>query len=313
MKVGLIDVDAYSRRKVTFPNLSIMKISAWHKLHGDTVGWYEHGLLAQHKDIVYMSKVFGDEYSDDYPFEIDDDVIVKGGSGYAISVQGGKEVYTKELDPSLTEEVEHVFPDYGIYGIKDHAYGFLTRGCPRGCAFCHVEKMQGRRVRTVSRLWEFWNGEKNIHILDPNLTASKDYDMHMNDLAYSGAYVDFNQGLDIRLLTKEKIELLNRVNWRMIHFAWDNADEDLSEQFRTLKNNLRGCNRHNVTVYVLTNFGTTHEQDLERIEFLRSLEIQPYVMIYRKNTAPKETIQLQRYCNPVIFWSVPTFKDYKRK
>ena len=92
-------------------------------------------------------------------------------------------------------------PEYSLYGIEDTAYGFLTKGCPRGCDFCHVKDMQGRRVRTVARLSEFWAGQKKIVLLDPNITASPDFFLHIKDLADSRAYVDFSQGLDIRMLT----------------------------------------------------------------------------------------------------------------
>lgn len=310
MKIGLIDVDAVSRGKVTFPNLSLMKISAWHKQQGDHVEWYIPG-LSDHMNIVYMAKVFGNEYSKDYPFEPDADWVIKGGSGYAISVNQERETYNKIIDYSLPDEVEHIMPDYSIYNITDTAYGFLTRGCPRGCEFCHVKEMQGLKTHTVANLSEFWNGQKYIKLLDPNLTASRDYEMHMTELAESKAYVDFTQGLDARLLTKRKIELLNNVKWKRIHFAWDKPSEDLRPQFTLLKENLKSCNHGRISAYVLTNFNSTHEQDIMRIQFLRSLDIQPYVMIYRKETAPKETRQLQRWCSPFVFWKTPTFEDYK--
>lgn len=313
MIIGLIDADLRHRKKCTFPNLALMKLSAWHKAQGDIVEWYEP-CMGQY-DRVYISKVFSDEYTPDISEEIFADEILRGGSGYAITVhQDGKEHYCKADDRDLPEEVEHIMPDYGLYeeyGITDTAFGFLTKGCPRGCDFCHVQYMQGRRCRTVARLSEFWNGQKTIKLLDPNLTASRDWKTHMDDLAESRAYVDFTQGLDARLLTSEKIRDLNRVRWKMIHFAWDKPDEDLRPDFARIKNELKNCKKQNVCAYVLTNFGSTHEQDLMRIQFLRECNIQPYVMIYRKDTAPKETRHLQRWCNPFIFWKVPTFEEYK--
>lgn len=313
MRIGLVDVDAESRGKVTFPNLALMKLSAWHKQRGDTVEWYTP--ISGHFDKVYMAKVFGDEYTRDYQYYVDADQIIRGGSGYAISIKDGKEVYDKSLDSDLPYEIDHVFPDYSLYGITDTAYGFLTKGCPRGCDFCHVKNMQGRSVRTVARLPEFWNGQKNIKLLDPNLTASKDYMMHMQDLAESKAYIDFTQGLDIRFLTPERIEALRKVRYTKIHFAWDRPEEDLEPQFRQVSCILKGKRKtlHGVvSAYVLTNFSSTHEQDLHRIQVLRECDIQPYVMIYRKETAPKETRQLQRWCNPFIFWKTESFSDYKR-
>lgn len=315
MKIGLIDVDAWSRGRSGFPNLSLMKLSAWHKAQGDQVSWYDMSHSTWY-DKVYLAKVFGDEYTKDYSGMIAADEIVRGGSGYAITIRADKEVYDKSADPDLPYEVEHIMPDYGLYGITDTAYGFLTRGCPRGCKFCHVKSMQGLRVRTVARLSEFWAGQRNVVLLDPNITASRDYFMHMEDLAASKAYVDFSQGLDIRLLTPEKAEALNAVRTKMIHFAWDNPEDDLEQRFREVSAAMMGNRKslkQKVSVYVLTNFGSTHEQDLHRIQVIRECGMQPYVMIYRKETAPEETRRLQRWCNPFIFWKVPTFDEYKKR
>ena len=121
MRIGLIDVDAESRGKVTFPNLSLMKLSAWHKTNGDQVEWYEP-LLGGEYDKVYMSKVFGDEYTRDYPYEINAKEVIRGGSGYAITVRDVLECYDKSKDSDLPPEIDHITPDYSIYeqyGIVD--------------------------------------------------------------------------------------------------------------------------------------------------------------------------------------------------
>lgn len=313
MRVGLIDVDAESRGKVTFPNLALMKISAWHKTQGDHVEWYKP-LTSGHMDVVYMSKVFGNEYSKDYNFPIDADRIIKGGSGYAISVVDGVEVYDKELDKPLSPVIEHFMPDYSLYGITDTAYGFLTRGCPRGCAFCHVAKMQGRKVTHGDWLEKFWSGQKNIVLLDPNLTASQHWHMYIDDLARSGAWVDFTQGLDLRLMDEQKIADLNRVKWKRIHFAWDNPEDDMLPKLKMVMDGLKKANKRTITVYILTNFNSTHEQDLMRVMAVREAGAQPDVRIYRKPSAPKITKQLARWVNaPMIFWKVPTFDEYQHK
>ena len=309
-RVGLIDVDAESRGRVTFPNLSLMKISAYHKSIGDSVEWY-NPMMSGHMDIVYMSKVFSNEYTSDYPWPVDADKLIIGGSGYAIEVVDGREVHHPEMDKPLSPEIDHMMPDYGLYEITDTAYGFLTRGCPRGCDFCHVKSMQGRKVHTVAKLSEFWNGQKKIELLDPNLTASRDWHFHLIDLIESGAEVSFNQGLDIGLMNDRKIDDLNRLKWKRIHFAWDRPEDHYEERFANVMNKLNRASRRNVSAYVLTNNGSTIEQDLYRIMTLRSLNIQPYMMIYRKSTAPKLTRKMQRWVNnPILFWSNSTFEKY---
>ena len=312
MRVGLIDVDAESRGKVTFPNLALMKISAWHKAQGDTVEWYTP-LASGHMDKVYMSKVFGDEYTKDYIYPIDADEIVKGGSGYAIRIENGVEVYEKGKDEPLPPDVERMMPDYSLYGITDTAYGFLTRGCPRACPFCHVAEMQGRRVWHVSQLGEWWDGQKNIVLLDPNITASPCFDIYMRMLEHSGAWVDFSQGLDLRLMDEQKIAALNRVKWKRIHFAWDNPEDDLSAKLDMVMNGLERARKESISVYVLTNFNSTHEQDYKRVMAIKEAGAHPYVMIYRKPTAPHVTKALARWANEPRLFNSCTFEEYDRR
>ena len=164
-KIGLIDVDGHN-----FPNIPLMKISAYHKAQGDHVEWYDP-MFSGHMDKVYVSKVF--RFSPDFDYFIDADEVQYGGSGYCISLVNGKEVFDKSKDIDLPPEIEHIYPDYSLYGITDTAYGFLTRGCPRGCSFCHVEAKEGRASRKVADLKEFWNGQKNIVLCDPNILACK--------------------------------------------------------------------------------------------------------------------------------------------
>ena len=136
MKVGVIDLDRKSQKK-PFPNLPLMKLSAWHKAQGDEVVWYD----GTYCDLVYVSKVFS--FSPDYDGEINAAEVRYGGSGFAISLVNGKEVYDKSKDLPLPYEVEHIYPDYSLYGIMDYAYGFIQKGCPGDassvmCNLCKV-------------------------------------------------------------------------------------------------------------------------------------------------------------------------------
>lgn len=292
MKIGLIDVDSHN-----FPNLALMKISAYHKSKGDDVEWW-NGFF--HYDIVYMSKVFDDTYSQDMTFCIDADKVIKGGTGYG-------------LDNKLPDEVEHIMPDYGLYSISKTAYGFLTRGCPRSCSFCIVSQKEGRSSMRVADLSEFWSGQKNIELLDPNILACKEHEILLEQLADSKAFVNFNQGLDARLLTRENIDLISYIKVKEIHFAWD-----FMKQEKQVINGLklwgeyykRKLHGHLGMVYVLTNYDTTHEEDVYRVEMLRSLDFDPYIMIYNKPTAPKETRWLQRYVNNKILFRSMEWIEY---
>lgn len=134
MRIALIDVDAFYKKAPKFPNLALMRISAYHKSKGDDVEWWWTDLI--HYDIVYMSKVFSDDYSPDVPEPQNADKVIKGGTGYAIHIQDGREVFDKEKHKNLDPEIERMFPDYSIYPEFDFAVSLTSRGCPRGCAFC---------------------------------------------------------------------------------------------------------------------------------------------------------------------------------
>lgn len=313
MKIGLIDVDGHN-----FPNLPLMKLSAYHKSIGDSVEWY-NPLISGHLDKVYMSKVFS--FTPDYPYNVDAGEVVKGGSGYCISLIDGKEVFDKSKDIELPYEIEHIYPDYSIYydtipEVKNTAYGFLSRGCPRGCDFCHVKDKEGRRAYKVADLSEFWNGQRNIVLLDPNITACMEWRDLFQQLIDSKATVDFSQGLDIRLMTEEKAEMLKHIKVSNIHFAWDRyEDKDLILPKLKMFKEISKLDHRKLTVYTLTNFDTTIEQDLERIYTLRELGFNPYVMIYdREHTTSKDTIrQIQRWVNNRFVWEkTPRFEDYKK-
>lgn len=247
---------------------------------------------------------------------VDADEVIKGGSGYCIELVDGKEIYHKEIDKELPPEIEHIYPDYSLYPeyTKDTAYGFLTRGCPRGCDFCHVGCKEGRRSYKVADLSEFWKGQKNIVLCDPNLLACKDHIELLEQLADSGSKVEFNQGLDIRLITEKNLEILKRIRVDKPHFAYDRyEDKDIIEPKMRMVREATGWNRSKgrPTVFILVNFNTTLEQDIERIQFCRSLEWTPYPMIYDKEHCKPVYKKLQRWCNNFIFWNVPTFEEYR--
>lgn len=320
MKIGLIDVDGHN-----FPNLPLMKLSAWYKSHGDTVEWAN---TLEHYDCIYMSKVFTFTSDDDNVYQTDE--IIRGGTGY-------------DLKNRLPFKIERTCPDYSLYPQYNEAYGFLTRGCPRNCPFCIVTQKEGSKSLWDSDLSDFHRGQKIIKLLDPNLLACNDRELLLKQLIDSKTYVDFTQGLDIRFMHDGIIKLLNKIKIKCYHFAWDNPNEDLTRYFEYFTKYSTVKDSRRLGVYVLTNFNTTHEQDLYRVYKLREMGYDPYVMIYDKdnfvdcdkNGKPiklkklsvlikKYTIEqichfekcwdLQRWVNNKFIWrSCAKFEDYNPK
>lgn len=309
MKIALYDVDGHN-----FPNLALMKLSAYWKAQGEDVEFWRPD---REYEVAYISKVF--TYSKDP--DIQNAVIeYRGGSGY-------------NLVNRLPYEIEHTTPDYSLYPRYDFALGFLTRGCPRrNHTFCITPKKDGCQSIKTADLSEFWTGQREIVLLDQNILASRDRLDLLGQLAESGARVDFRGGLDARFLNGEVIDALRRIKVTGYYFAWDDPRENLLPKFELFQAaGVAGNDR--TTVYVLTNYWSTTEEDLERIYKLRALGYIPYVMIYdeqkvvdsRGRWLPgvwgryteeqlrhfKTCQHMQQWCNSrSIIKSCPKFEDY---
>ena len=306
MKIGLYDVDSHN-----FPNLPLMKISAWHKARGDDV---EFVLPLCRYDRIYVSKVFGDEYSNINNFCLQADEIFFGGTGFAIKVENGREIYEKSRDKELPPEIEHIYPDYSLYPdlTKDTAYGFLTRGCPNNCPFCIVTEKEGRISKKVADLSEFWSGQKQIKLLDANLLACNGRRQLLQQLIDSKAKVDFTQGLDARFINEETAALLKNIKIERVHFAFDlMKNEAAIVRGLNIFKDVCGLTDNKTIVYVLTNYNTTIDEDLYRIKKIIECGYIPDVRIYRKPSAPKVLKDLQRWSNNRLIFRSCDFMDYR--
>jgi len=289
MRVGLHDSDGTG-----FPNLALMKLSAWHKAQGDTVEWWDP-LLPY--DRVYSSKVF--TFTPENPYLPEN--TVRGGTGYG------------KLD-ELPPDVDAMFPDYSLYPKCDHAIGFLTRGCIRKCPWCIVPKKEGQ-----IRPYQSWReikraNSRDIVFLDNNVLAHEWGLNQIYDMGGKDVRVDFNQGLDARLINDDVAQMLARLKW--INYIRMSADTDaMLDVVLTAIDRLGkyGMKPYRVFVYVLI-------QDIEsgerRAIALREAGANPFAQPYRDFTTnaepPQEQRDLARWVNhKAIFKTVPTFAEYK--
>ena len=256
MKVGLIDIDS------KIPNLALMKISAYYQQKGHT--WMTAPLYANQYDLIYASKIF-----DFSPMPILPDHAIVGGSGI-------------DLTSKLDENIEHIYPDYGLYGC-DYAIGYTSRGCNRKCPFCIVPKKEGRFKIVCDDIGEFWRGQERLILLDSAINTD---DVHFGviseQLISHNIQVDFNQGLDIRYLNDFQGHCLRRIHtFKQIHFAWDFIQIE-----KAVRRGIEILKRHKLVsrsmFYVLIGYNTTPEEDTYRVDVLRGLGVDPFVMPFDK-------------------------------
>lgn len=305
MKIGLWS------DSVNFPNLPLMKLSAFHKQQGDSVEFIEEN---GHYDKVYLSKVFNlplIKKIPQSPPRYFADQTEKGGTGYAIKVEDGKEVFRKELHKDLPRDIETMYPDYDLYPQFSKAYSFLTRGCCNNCSFCIVSKKEGRCSRQVAELSDFWRGQEEIKLLDPNILAAKNRESLMESLLKSNARIDFTQGLDARFVNESIAKILQQMKIKAIHFAFDfMRNEQAIIKGLECFNRFYTRSKSNIKCYILTNFDTTHEEDWYRVRRVRECGIIPDIRIYQKGTHDRFLTDLQRWCNNIRLYRSTEFEDY---
>ena len=300
MNIGLVDVDGRH-----YPNFALMKLSAWHKQHGDSVSWYEP--LFCHPDKVYASKIF--TFTPDYDFFPADADVEKGGTGY-------------DFKTSLPEEIDRMLPDYSIYPEYDFAIGFLSRGCIRKCSWCVVPKKEGA-IRQYDDIERIAQGRRHIVLMDNNFLANEP-EFVREQLSKSVRLklkIDFNQGLDARLVTPENAAWLARCNWKAatknnayIRFSCDT--QSMIPHIKTAIFRLRaaGFKGHVFIYFLAKDVSESHDRIMQVMSF--DNKIDPFVMPYRDFDRGGQIIsqdlkRLARWCNMVSIRKSCAFSEYR--
>lgn len=265
-----------------FPNYALMKISAWHKSNGDKVVWFMPA-EAQLYDLVYSSKIF--DFTPENPYLPEN--TIRGGIGYGIY-------------KDLPKEIDDCFPDYTIYPKCDYAIGFLTRGCPNNCSWCHVPQKEGD-IKPYRTWQEIVRPDTNkLKLMDNNILAHPHGIEQLRQLTYTNYRIDINQAMSVFLVTPEISDILSRIKWqKYIRFSVDHKAQ-IQEMYRVaelLKE--RGIPNSKLFIYCLITENL--DDDLQRIYSMRKLKsVTLYGMPYkdlRKGIMPKQwqTIMAQKY------------------
>ena len=287
MNVCLIDVDS------KIPNVALMKLSTYHKKHGDTVK-LGYDPLFDKPDLCYASKIFDFTPEPEYWPDCE---IRKGGPGYDVHA-------TIDIP-----DYDRITPDYTLYPGYPYAIGRFTRGCPNRCPWCVVWRMDGNDIRKVADLADFWTGQETVRLLDDNIMADEEIFMDAcRQLQGAGVRVIWD-ALDIRKVNDRTAAALASVKQeKRIHFAWDGHAQDKAVRIgvETLERN--GIKPWRLMFYVLVGFNTSREYDMERITTIESLGANAFVMPYDK--ADPYQKHLARWCNNKIIFRKTSFDEY---
>lgn len=287
MNIGLLDIDGHN-----FPNLALMKISAWHKQQGHSV---EFADMFGEYDIIYKSKVFSWTQDPDYVYNTNE--IIKGGTGFDYSVK-------------LPDEIETMCPDYSLYNC-DHAYGFLTRGCIRNCPWCIVPKKEGE-IKPNSDIDDFIGNHKTAVLMDNNVLASDHGIKQIEKIIEKGIKIDFNQGIDARLINNSIAKLLSKVKWiRYIRLSCDSINNLSYIKHAVKLLNKNGVKNYNIFVYMLIE---NTDDAIYLANYFKEIGICPFGQPYRdfKNKPPTfEQKKVARWINIKKVFKTMTYERFK--
>jgi hypothetical protein len=283
MQILLIDIDS------KIPNLALHKIAKYHTDLGDTIIW-NNPLMQYTSDKIYVSCVF--DWNKDKCIEWEGKAEI-GGSGYS-------------LKNILPEAIESIKPKINL--------GFTTRGCIRHCKFCIVPEKEGM-VRAVADIYDIWDGKsKEIILLDNNILALPDHFFKIaSQLKKEKLKVDFNQGLDHRLLTDEIAkELISLKHTHEIRFAFDDIGYTPSvvNALEILKNN--NIKNWGTRWYIYVSPKDTFRTVMDRMVLLKEYKQATYVMRDSKIYNIPEFIALASWGNTMGAFKM-NFKDVLNK
>ena len=289
MQVALIDVDS------KIPNVALMKLSAYHKNLGDDVK-LGYDPLFDRPELCYMSKMF--DFTDE-PEYVPNCEIRRGGPGYSMDADIGIDGF------------DSIMPDYSLYNC-DYAIGRFTRGCPNGCPWCVVPKMDGHEVRHVADLRDFWDGQENVRLLDDNIMADGDEFCRDCEQLHEARVNVVWDALDIRLVNDDTARAIHGVRMKKgkyLHFAWDShaQDDAVPTGIATLKRN--GVLPYRLMFYILVGFNDDREYDMYRIKTVHSLGAHPFVMPFDKTDRYQK--DLARWCNNKFIFRKCSFEEYR--
>ena len=195
------------------------------------------------------------------------------------------------LDQGSSQIIEEMIPNYAIlddidytYGVEDAYLGYATRGCIKKCSFCAVRTLEPQPKyrcqyhtsipNLVHSIDTIYGPKKDLLLLDNNILASPDYERIIHEILDAGfekdatfnrkqRRLDFNQGIDARLVTPMKMKLLAKTAIKPLRLAFDHSRMRIGYEKAVRLACKYGMSRH--STYILFNYNDTPEDFYSRL------------------------------------------------
>lgn len=317
MHVLLVEPDYYTK----YPPLGLIKLASYHRSRGDEVKLVR-GLSNDKNfdpDIIHITSLFTYAWQpvhhaiEHYHQLIPDAKIDVGGIYASIMPDRIKSFYPYvNVHAGLFEEAEKYLPSYDIlksvdkWKDWDSSILFTSRGCIRNCPFCVVPKVEGKMRSVITDITYFvYPKYKKVILWDNNFLASPEWKKNIISLKESGLKIDFNQGLDARLINDDNAQLIADLKMPIVRMAYDWAGEkkaifkavDILEKY--------GVRRRDILFYMLYNFydgqkqyGDTPEDFLAKIKDIFELGCVSYPMRFE----PLDALKKNQFISPL--WTI---------
>lgn len=273
MTIALINLEP------TYINIALEKIKMYYQERGQKVEDFEPS-----KEIMY-SKIYCSSIFDFTSKEKVPKRAICGGTGF-------------DLYKTLPKKIEEMEPKINI--------GFTTRGCIRNCPYCVVPRKEGK-IRVVGDIYNFWDGfSKSLILLDNNILALPEHFHKIcQQIRKENLKVDFNQGLDIRLVNKDIIKSFKSIKIKKYRFSFDDPKLEgivIKKLDLLFSEGIKRC-----LFYILVGYNTSFKEDLHRLNLLKSLGQRAYLMRYKKD--PLYT-NLAGWVNQQRFFMKMTYEQF---
>jgi hypothetical protein len=282
MHILLIEPSYYTR----YPPLGLLKLASYHRIKGDTVELIRGCSFPNRRpDKVYVTSLFTWGWK-----EVWEAVAYYKSLFPTAELSGADKVHV-----GLVKEAEDLLPAYDLVPQWKWSILFGSRGCPNHCSFCAVPRLEGRLNSCKESIKHLiYPGHKRLILWDNNILASPDWESVVAEAMQLGIAVDYNQGLDAKLVTPEVAETLSKLKMPCVRLAYDFKAKGkyVKKAIELIAAN--GVRGREIFVYVLYNFDDTPDDFFKRVRDVLAWG----AVVFPMRFEPLDSMTRNKYVSP---------------